>query len=226
MAEERAREMSPGWRSPEEKKRQQEEDESLAQRRQDMLKGTMQGASSFAQKAARGDASAFGDAAQSGLSAAGGAVAGPLGAAGMDALVGAVRGMIDGLESLGKRLGEYSGQLAQANAEAELAQIMGDMRRAQYAGNELAKLSAESSRLSQVAQDALLKLVKPLIEPLAELIAMLSGWLEALGFGLNDTPTDAIAEAQAQARIAFQGNIPGEAAPVPFRERFGPLGRR
>ncbi len=202
--------------SPEEKKEREEEEK---ERRDEMLKGMMRGASSFAQKAARGDASAFGDVAQSGAKMAGGAVGGPMGAAAMDALVGAIRGMVDGLGEMNKRFAEVSGVNAQAEAQAELLQTMGDIRRASYAGNELAELRVESAKLSQAAQDALLTIIKPLIEPFTNMMKGITDYLERFSFrgaeaaGFNEE----LARQQANALSPFGGRPADPASGVPDR---------
>ncbi len=214
---ERLKEMNPSYRPPEERKKEQQEDTEDKRQRFEMIRGMMSGASSFAQKAARGDASAVGDMAQSGLGMAAGAVGGPLASAGMDALVSGVRGMVDGLDALGKRLSEYNGALAQATAQAELQQLMGDIRRAAYAGNDLAELTAASSKLSQAAQDALLVLVRPVILPLTHLIELATSWLEQIGLGgAADLGGDAMAQAQREALNAFGGVNPDPAGAVPL----------
>jgi hypothetical protein len=89
----------------------------------------------------------------------------------------AVSGVIDSLEKMNKglletadRLAPFSGALSAAQAQAGVRQLTGDIKRADYLGEDLAGLVSANSRYQQTAQDALAELVKPLIPELTKLV--------------------------------------------------------
>lgn len=69
----------------------------------------------------------------------------------------------NGLNQTAQRLAQYSPQLAVAQTNAQVAQILGDVRRAQTLGSGLARFTEAQSNLSQAAQDTLTELLRPLL---------------------------------------------------------------
>jgi hypothetical protein len=93
---------------------------------------------------------------------------------------GALRKFFDALDETSKKLAPYSGELAVAQAQTELAQIQGDMRRAQLLGGDLAHFTEARSRLSQTGQDVMADLLRPLLPLATSAVEMLTSILETL----------------------------------------------
>lgn len=94
-------------------------------------------------------------------------------------------GFGDALDQTAKRLAPFSAPLAQAQGIAEMRQVMGELRRARMLGDELSKWVEARSKLEQATQDAMAKLLKPLIpaatrimERVVELLEMIAGKTE------------------------------------------------
>jgi hypothetical protein len=72
-------------------------------------------------------------------------------------------GFVNALDQTASRLAAYSSELAVAQAQTEVAQTLGDVRRAQVLGSGLARFTEAQNNLSQAAQDALTELLRPLL---------------------------------------------------------------
>jgi hypothetical protein len=96
-------------------------------------------------------------------------------------LTGTAGELVRGLDATAKRLSRFEPRLAEAQAMANVAQIMGDLRRAQFLGGELAEFTAARSRLSQVGQDTLAVVLKPIIPKLTLVLQLLADFLTAVG---------------------------------------------
>lgn len=82
------------------------------------------------------------------------------------------------LDQTAKRLAPYSAELAVAQARADVAQVLGDLRRGALLGTDLARFTDARSRLSQVSQDALAKLLAPLIPVATRIVQLLADGIE------------------------------------------------
>lgn len=83
--------------------------------------------------------------------------------------------VMQALDATSKRYGEYSPEIAQAQAVAEVQQTMGDLRRAQEVGPELAKYLIAQSDLQQHFEDSKAKFIAkitPIITRILEVVDM------------------------------------------------------
>jgi len=94
---------------------------------------------------------------------------------------GRLMGTIDGMAS---RYGEFSPEIAQAQGMAEVRQTMGDLRRAQEAGPELARYIQMQTELQQKFEDIKIKVLLKIL-PIVELVGTLLG--EAVSAGADVT---------------------------------------
>jgi hypothetical protein len=88
----------------------------------------------------------------------------------------ALSSVMEALDATSKRYGEYSPEIAQASAVAEIRQTMGDFRRAQEVSGEMAKYIIAQSDLQQRFEDMKVKLLTqmmPLITHTVELIEVI-----------------------------------------------------
>lgn len=86
------------------------------------------------------------------------------------------------------RYGEYSPQIAQAQAIAEINQTMGDLRRAQSAGPELARYIQVQGELQQKFEDTKIKImtkILPLATALLGLVERISPAVDTIGAGID-----------------------------------------
>lgn len=82
------------------------------------------------------------------------------------------------LEGTAGRLAGYSPAISVAMAQREVAEISGDVRRARFLGNDLARLTNANTRLEQASQDVMAQLAKPLIGPLTVSLEKIANILE------------------------------------------------
>ena len=137
----------------------------------EMMRSTVQAGGQAMTKAAAMDASVFGDAVEAGAK--------HLGFFG-DALsegIKQARGFSAALDKTSRELGQYHGGLAVANAMADVRQTLGDLRRAQLLGTDLARFRDASSRFENNAQDVLARAAQPLIGKATTVLDGLSNWL-------------------------------------------------
>lgn len=92
--------------------------------------------------------------------------------------VGIVRGFYEAVGQTVQRLAPYHGDLAQANAMQGVEQILGDIRRAQYLGNDLSRLTQAQTRASQAGQDAMASLLRPILPLASRVMEMLATFIE------------------------------------------------
>lgn len=92
----------------------------------------------------------------------------------------------DALTQTARRLASYSGELALAEAQADIRQTLGDLRRAQKLGTDLGRFEDARSRLSDVSQDLLADLLKPLIPLITNVLENLIRVVKTV----EDLPTD------------------------------------
>jgi hypothetical protein len=79
------------------------------------------------------------------------------------------------LAELSKKFAQYSGPLAQAEAMAEVSQVLGDLNRAKKLEDAgLAELTNARSRASQAAQDTLVAILTPAIPVMIDLLEMIA----------------------------------------------------
>lgn len=119
-----------------------------------------------------------------------GLVAGPLGAfavglgkaaEGVGQLMGVINETVD-------KYGEYNPQVAMAQAQVEINQTMGDMRRAQELGPDLAKFVVAQGELQQRFEEIKVKLlmqVVPAINNILEVLNKVMGSGEGIGFAIE-----------------------------------------
>lgn len=121
---------------------------------------------------------AAGGAASAGVGAAAmAAVGGPVGLAivvGLGVVGFGLKKVADAANKLSERLSPYSGSLAVARAQADVRQTLGDMRRANYLGTDLARFTTAQSNLSQSGQDLLASILKPLVPLVTKILDALT----------------------------------------------------
>lgn len=165
-----------------------------------------------------------------GVSSALAAVPGPVGmfASAITVATGAVHGLIDGVKGYADKLSPFSAQLSVAQAQAEMRSTLGDLRRGQQMGPDLAKFVEQQSKLDQSWEDvkmAFMKKVVPVLTKILEFLTTLLGAHQAAQDNLNK-----IAETQTQEwrdrwdkladSINWIGAITGSIAPkIPLIEK-------
>jgi len=88
----------------------------------------------------------------------------------VQSLIGSVSTVVSNLDNLGSSLGEYSGEIATATAQAEIAAIEGSIGRAQQLGPELSAFIRERSEATQAFEElktAFIRQLLPLMVTLA-----------------------------------------------------------
>lgn len=141
-----------------------------------------------ASAAARGATSA---AAGGGAAAAGGlaAIAGPLVviAVAVVAAVKAMEALVNFADRAEQQFAEYSPQIAQAQAVAEIRQTLGDFRRAQQISAEMSKYVLAKSDLQQRYEDLKVRILTKILPALTRVMQFLEGmvplaeaWVEVL----------------------------------------------
>jgi len=85
----------------------------------------------------------------------------------------AVAGLMQELDKAAQRYGEYSPQIAQAQAVAEVRHTLGDLRRAQEVGHELARYVQTQGELQQKFEDIKVKLLVKLLPIVTRILEVL-----------------------------------------------------
>lgn len=101
----------------------------------------------------------------------------------------------DALTATAQRLGQYSPEIAVASAQADVAQILGDVRRAQQLGSGLSRFTAAQSQLSQTAQDVMadiLQQILPIVTNILEFLNEVIRRLRELPADIYDAFVDAV----------------------------------
>ena len=110
-------------------------------------------------------------------------------------------GLMQAFTKQAERYGEYNPQIAQAQAMAEIRQVMGDMRRAQRSGTELARFIEEQSRMQQQFEEIKMRIwmkILPVITAILEILGRFLNVIEAQDETQFETPTDVILRAGVQ----------------------------
>lgn len=90
-------------------------------------------------------------------------------------------GLMQAFSKQAEKYAEYNPQIAQQLAMAEIRQVMGDMRRAQRAGPELARFIEEQSRMQQQFEEIKMKIwmkILPVITAILQILGRLLNVVE------------------------------------------------
>lgn len=117
------------------------------------------------------DVAAFGDAAQ------GVAKKIPLFGEALSEGVKQARGFFSALEGTASKLSAYSGPLAQAQAMNEVKTILGDIKRAEILGADLAPVMEEITEIRETLKTLMAQILKPALKPLLALLQQASDFL-------------------------------------------------
>ena len=85
------------------------------------------------------------------------------------------------IDTAAKTAAKYNGGVAMASAQAQVAQVQGDIRRSNMNGAELTKFVQAQSRANQNTQDAVAKAIKPLIPLFTKAMENLAPVIEKVG---------------------------------------------
>lgn len=96
----------------------------------------------------------------------------------------------DSAEEYSKRLTPYSAPLAQASAEAQISQVLNDLRRAQLIGTDLAKFTTAQSNLSQAWQDQVVNILQSFLPVINRIAEFLTKVLDEIPEGFWDLPAE------------------------------------
>ncbi len=88
-------------------------------------------------------------------------------------------GVLNTINKTAERYGEYSPEIAQAQATVEIQQTMGDFRRAQEIGNEMSKFLVSQGELQQKFEDTKIKLLMKITPVVTQILEMIGGIMEA-----------------------------------------------
>ncbi len=102
------------------------------------------------------------------------------------AAIVAVTAFTNAANNMAEKYGEYNPQIAHEQAMAEIRQVMGDMRRAQESGGELAEFVKAQSEMQQKWEDVKLAVMKKIIPVISGILEVLSGL-----FGIAAKKSDA-----------------------------------
>lgn len=114
------------------------------------------------------------------------------------AVVGALlafKAVVDAISDTAKRYEEYDPRIAQASAQAEIRQVMGDMRRARESGEELAEFLTAQSELQEKWEDIKMELMRkiiPVVTAILEVLSLLFGIASRTDVTEIKDPTDII----------------------------------
>ncbi len=128
----------------------------------------------------------------SGAASALSAIPGPVGAfaSAISVASSAVHGFIDAVSGYADKFAPYSGQIMLAQAQADFREQLGDMRRAQQMGPELANFIRAKSDLDQSWEDVKMAFMQKAIPALTNILGginSLLNFVNGLGFTSKDT---------------------------------------
>lgn len=103
----------------------------------------------------------------------------------MTSAFGRLMGTIDGVAT---RYAEFSPEIAQAQGAAEIRQTMGDLRRGQEAGGDLARYVEMQSNVQQKFEDVKIKVLLKIL-PIVEVIGTILGEAVSAGSNITDAIT-------------------------------------
>lgn len=89
--------------------------------------------------------------------------------------------LVGAINEVAERYGEFSPEIASAQAMAEIAQTMGDMRRAQEVGPELAKFIVAQSEMQQKFEDLKIKLLMQIVPAVTRILEIMDMGIEVQG---------------------------------------------
>lgn len=89
----------------------------------------------------------------------------------------ALAGVMQNLDRTAQRYGEYSPVIAQAQAVAEVRQVMGDLRRSQKIGNEMASYVIAQSDMQQKFEDIKIRLLTRIVPVVTKILEVLEGMM-------------------------------------------------
>jgi hypothetical protein len=92
----------------------------------------------------------------------------------------ALMGFSDAVSATAKQLAPYSGQIAASQAMANVAQVQGDIGRANLLAPELSSFVDAQSRLSQASQDVLAQALKPMVPMMTAIVDYFASLMEKL----------------------------------------------
>ena len=108
-------------------------------------------------------------------------------------------GLMQAFTKQADKYAEYNPQIAQAQAMAEIRQVMGDMRRAQRSSGEIARFIEEQSKMQQQFEEIKMKIwmkILPIITAILQVLSRLLGVLETQEDDQIDLPIDVLFGAQ------------------------------
>ena len=108
-------------------------------------------------------------------------------------------GLMQSFTKQADKYAEYNPQIAQAQAMAEIRQVMGDMRRAQRSSGEIARFIEEQSKMQQQFEEIKMKIwmkILPIITAILQVLSRLLGVLETQEDDQIDLPIDVLFGAQ------------------------------
>lgn len=123
----------------------------------------------------------------SGLSGAGAGVSAGFGPAGIAmaasayAVVGAFDAVTKSAEAAAKNLGQYNAKMSFANAQANIRQIKGDVARAGVIGDNVARYTDSTSRLSEFAQNAQAAFLKAALDQIVPILEKIADGIDEYG---------------------------------------------
>jgi hypothetical protein len=99
-------------------------------------------------------------------------------------------GLMQSINKTAERYGEYSPEIASAQAMAEVRQTMGDIRRGQEMGGQLAAYVKAQSDLQQTLEDIKSKLLSAFLPLITQIVEVLNTWFGTVVDDSNPPPND------------------------------------
>jgi len=109
-------------------------------------------------------------------------IPGPVGvlAAAANAATSAISGLASAANSAADKYAPYSGAISLAQAQADIRETLGDMRRAREYGADLAKFVEAQSKLGQSWEDVKAKFLSVIVPVLTKIFELLQGLIDGL----------------------------------------------
>lgn len=151
--------------------------------------------------------------------------------AGLGKATEAFGSLISAVNEVADRYGEYSPQIAQAQAMAEIKQTMGDFRRAQEIGTEMARFVTAQADMQQKFEDIKIKLLMQMVPVLTRILEFLESEMFS-GDGIENalkllvSPMNVIAEnASVLGKVEQERSLPVDPSTMLLSENFNDAGR-
>lgn len=122
-----------------------------------------------------------------------------------------VAGLMDNFNKMADKYAQYNPAIAQAQAQAEIRRIMGDMSRAQRSGEELARYIQAQSEMQQRWEEIKMKIwmkILPVLTGIMEVIGRFLRIAESRELDRITDPTSIILNQAALADVQFGATIP------------------